>query len=98
MAKKSMVARDVKRSELAAKYAEKRAELKKVIANPDVDFEEKQAAIFASFLATTANKPGDTSHPVAPLPITKAFGWLATSKPYQWQQPHIQRPANSRQA
>jgi len=47
MAKKSMVARDVKRAGLAGKYAAKRAELKRVIADPEVGFEEKQAAIFA---------------------------------------------------
>ncbi|SRR6056297_3556993 len=47
MAKKSMVARDDKRAKLAGKYTAKRAELKRIIADPDVDFEEKQAAIFA---------------------------------------------------
>jgi len=47
MAKKSMIARDEKRAELAGKYAAKRAELKRIIADQDVDFEEKQAAIFA---------------------------------------------------
>ncbi|MGB0513578.1 MAG: 30S ribosomal protein S14 [Wenzhouxiangellaceae bacterium] len=46
MAKKSMIARDEKRAELAGKYAAKRAELKRVIADADVGFEEKQAAIF----------------------------------------------------
>ena len=56
MAKKSMVARDVKRAQLAQKYATKRAELKKIITNPDVDFEEKQAAIFA-----LAKLPRDSS-------------------------------------
>jgi len=47
MAKKSMIARDEKRAELAGKYVAKRAELKRVIADPEVGFEEKQAAIFA---------------------------------------------------
>lgn len=47
MAKKSMIARDVKRAKLAGKYAAKRAELKRIIADPNVEFEEKQAAIFA---------------------------------------------------
>ena len=47
MAKKSMIARDVQRAKLVGKYATKRAELKVIIANPDADFEEKQAAIFA---------------------------------------------------
>lgn len=40
MAKKSMIAREVKRSKLIAKYAEKRAELKAIIANPDSSEEE----------------------------------------------------------
>ncbi|MGK7294804.1 MAG: 30S ribosomal protein S14 [Candidatus Wenzhouxiangella sp. M2_3B_020] len=47
MAKKSMVARDDKRAKLAGKYAAKRAELKRIVADPEVEFEEKQAAIFA---------------------------------------------------
>lgn len=40
MAKKSMIAREVKRTKLIAKYAEKRAELKAIIANPDSSEEE----------------------------------------------------------
>lgn len=47
MAKKSMIARDVKRSKLAGKYVAKRAELKRIISDPEIGFEEKQAAIFA---------------------------------------------------
>lgn len=47
MAKVSMINRDEKRSKLVGKYAAKRAELKRIIADPDVDFEDKQAAIFA---------------------------------------------------
>lgn len=47
MAKVSMINRDEKRAKLAKKYAAKRAELKRIIANPEIDFEEKQAAIFA---------------------------------------------------
>jgi small subunit ribosomal protein S14 len=35
MAKKSMIAREVKRVKAAARYANKRAELKAIIANPD---------------------------------------------------------------
>ena len=56
MAKKSMVARDVKRDKLAGKYAARRAELKRIIADPDVEFEDKQAAIFA-----LAKLPRDSS-------------------------------------
>lgn len=56
MAKKSMVARDAKRDKLAGKYAAKRAELKRIIADPDVEFEDKQAAIFA-----LARLPRDSS-------------------------------------
>ena len=45
MAKISMVQRDVRRSKLTAKYAEKRAELKKIISDPEADYESKQAAM-----------------------------------------------------
>ena len=34
MAKTSMINRDIKRSKLVKKYASKRAELKKIVANP----------------------------------------------------------------
>ena len=47
MAKVSMVNREKRRAKLVGKYAKKRAELKAIIANPDVDFDEKQLAIFA---------------------------------------------------
>ncbi|MDT8439638.1 MAG: 30S ribosomal protein S14 [Wenzhouxiangellaceae bacterium] len=56
MAKKSMIARDLKRTQMAAKYATRRAELKRIIADPDVGFEDKQAAIFA-----LAKLPRDSS-------------------------------------
>ena len=45
MAKKSMVNRERKRSKLAARYADKRAQLKTVIANPESTFEEREEAI-----------------------------------------------------
>jgi small subunit ribosomal protein S14 len=47
MAKLSMINREKKRTKLVNKYAKKRAELKALIANPDVEFEEKQNAMFA---------------------------------------------------
>ena len=47
MAKVSMVNREKRRAKLVRKYAKKRAELKAVIANPEVSFDEKQEAIFA---------------------------------------------------
>lgn len=47
MAKKSMVARDVKRKAIVAKYAAKRAELKAKIKNPSTSDEERDAAIMA---------------------------------------------------
>jgi len=56
MAKISMVMRDARRSKLTEKYAEKRAELKQVIADPEADYESKQAAMH------TLNKlPRDSS-------------------------------------
>ncbi|MGD2131017.1 MAG: 30S ribosomal protein S14 [Lysobacterales bacterium] len=47
MAKVSMVNREKRRSKLVAKYAKKRAELKAIISNPDVSFDEQQQAMFA---------------------------------------------------
>ena len=44
MAKKSMIAREVKRAETVEKYVEKRAELKKIIASPASSFEDVMAA------------------------------------------------------
>lgn len=44
MAKKSMIAREVKRAKLVKRYEEKRAALKAIISNPESSFEEKEAA------------------------------------------------------
>lgn len=44
MAKKSMVQREVKRAKLAAKYSNKRAELRSIMADQNVDIDEKIAA------------------------------------------------------
>ena len=44
MAKKSMIAREVKRAEIAAKFVDKRAQLKKVNASPASSLEEVLAA------------------------------------------------------
>jgi small subunit ribosomal protein S14 len=40
MAKKSMIAREARRTKAVAQYAEKRAALKKIIASPDSSLEE----------------------------------------------------------
>lgn len=45
MAKKGMVNREQKRTKLVAKYAKKRAELKRIIASENSSFEEKQDAV-----------------------------------------------------
>lgn len=45
MAKKSMVEKELRRSKLAGKYAKKRMALKEIVADPEVDFEEKMAAM-----------------------------------------------------
>lgn len=58
MAKTSMIQRDIRRTKLSAKYAEKRAELKSVIADPDADYESKQSAMH------TLNKLPRDSSPV----------------------------------
>ncbi|MDE6175910.1 MAG: 30S ribosomal protein S14, partial [Paramuribaculum sp.] len=47
MAKESMKAREVKRAKLVAKYAEKRAELKRII-NAGVDEEKREEAYEAA--------------------------------------------------
>jgi small subunit ribosomal protein S14 len=44
MAKTSMVNRDIKRAKTVKKYAAKRAELKKIIANPKSSYEERTEA------------------------------------------------------
>jgi small subunit ribosomal protein S14 len=45
MAKKSMIAREVKREKLVRRYAAKRAELKKIIRNLNTSEEERAAAV-----------------------------------------------------
>ncbi|MDT4288773.1 30S ribosomal protein S14 [Methylomonas sp. MO1] len=44
MAKKSMIAREVKREGLIKKYQAKRSELKGIIRSPNASFEEKESA------------------------------------------------------
>ena len=45
MAKKSMLERELKREKLARKYAAKRAELKAVVINQELGYEERMAAV-----------------------------------------------------
>lgn len=45
MAKKSMIARDVKRARTVAKYAEKRAAIKARISDPKASIEQRYAAV-----------------------------------------------------
>lgn len=47
MAKVSMINREKRRTRLVKKYARKRAELKALISNPDIDYEQRQEAMFA---------------------------------------------------
>ncbi len=47
MAKVSMINREKKRTKLVGKFANKRTELKAIIADPEVGFEEKQQAMFS---------------------------------------------------
>lgn len=47
MAKTSMIEREVKRTKLVKRYANKRAELKAKIIDPKVSMEEKQEAVVA---------------------------------------------------
>ena len=45
MAKVSMVQREIRREKLVKRYAEKRAELKRIISSPESDFEERMEAM-----------------------------------------------------
>ena len=45
MAKNSMVQRELKRTRLVAKYADKRSELKAIIKRSDTSYEERMAAV-----------------------------------------------------
>ncbi len=45
MAKNSMVQRELKRTRLVAKYADKRSELKAIIKRGDTSYEERMAAV-----------------------------------------------------
>ncbi|GAA3384070.1 30S ribosomal protein S14 [Cryptosporangium minutisporangium] len=56
MAKKSKIARDAQRRVVVARYAERRAELKRVIANPRSTSDERAAA-----MAELARQPRDAS-------------------------------------
>lgn len=56
MAKKSMIAREVKRAKAAAKFANKRAELKKIIADPKSGPEQVDVAV-----VTLQKLPRDSS-------------------------------------
>ncbi len=47
MAKKSMLAREVKRQKLAKRYVERRTELKKQVVQPDLTMEERMQAMMA---------------------------------------------------
>jgi|SRR5688572_25891679 small subunit ribosomal protein S14 len=44
MAKTSMINRDIKRTKIVKKFAAKRAELKKIVANPKSSYDEKMEA------------------------------------------------------
>lgn len=57
MAKKSMIAREVKRQKLARQYADKRAKLRAIVADPEVEFDEKMAAS-----AALSKLPRDSSY------------------------------------
>ena len=47
MAKKSMVERERKRAKVVARYAARRAEIKRIVASPQSSDEERQAALLA---------------------------------------------------
>lgn len=47
MAKTSVIYRAIKREKLIAKYAEKRAQLKEIIRDPNINYEERETAMHA---------------------------------------------------
>ena len=71
MAKNSMVQRELKRSRLAAKYADKRSELKAIIKSLDATYEEKMAAV-----ARLQQLPRDSS------PVRKQNRCRVTGRPH----------------
>ena len=71
MAKKSMIAREVKRARLVAKHAKKRNELKAIIQNPESSGEEQLDAV-----AKLQNLPRDSS------PVRKQRRCRMTGRPH----------------
>lgn len=71
MAKKSMVARENKRTKLVARMAAKRAALKATINNPDTPFDERYAAVQA-----LAQLPRDSS------PVRQQTRCAITGRPH----------------
>ena len=71
MAKNSMVQRELKRSRLVAKYADKRSELKAIIKSLDATYEEKMAAV-----ARLQQLPRDSS------PVRKQNRCRVTGRPH----------------
>lgn len=70
MAKKSMIARDVKRTKLNNRFQARRDELREVISNPEVEYDDKWAAMIAlqklprdSSKARQRNRCGLTGRP-----------------------------------
>ena len=47
MAKKSMIARDAKRTKLNNRYQSRRDELKAIVSSPDAEYDDKWAAMLA---------------------------------------------------
>ncbi len=57
MAKKSMIARELKREKLVKKHAKKRSELKEIISSEEASFEEKMSAVEALQLLPRDSSP-----------------------------------------
>ena len=65
MAKESMKAREVKRARLAAKYAERRAALKKIVNAAHEDDAEKRAAAYEAASGAAASSQEFLAYPHA---------------------------------
>ena len=81
MAKESMKAREVKRAKMVARYAEKRAALKKVIATSDDAAERYEAARALQAIPKNANpirlhnRCKVTGRPAGLIPGVKKASW-----------------------
>ena len=71
MAKKSKIAKNEQRKEIVARYAERRAELKAIIKNPNTSDEDRMDAQFE-----LNRQPRDASAARSACPVSACGAWL----------------------